>query len=114
MWRFCTSKCCICALPDQKGVYGAHFHSGRCTVSVDFYLTGELKLAYLKKPYYVTLGLFQMAILLQFNDCLTLSTEEMIERTKLQDKDWPRHVSPLVDSKLLLVVSIVSVIRTTL
>lgn len=61
-------------------------------------------MSYLDKPYLVTVGLFQMAILLQYNDCDALSAEEVRERTDLEEKDWNRQIQPLLDSKLLIEV----------
>lgn len=65
---------------------------------------GELKLQYLDKPYYVSLGLYQMSILLQYNDCDRYTADELRERTKLEQRDWTRHALPLLDSKILLLV----------
>lgn len=65
---------------------------------------GELKLGYLDKLYSINVGLFQMAILLQFNDGDSLSAEDLQERTNLERKDWKRHLQPLIDAKLLVEV----------
>ncbi|KAF6020780.1 CUL2 [Bugula neritina] len=81
--------------------------NGRKLSWVHGYSTGELKLSYLGKPYYVTLGLFQMAILLQFNEGDRFSSSELKDRTKLEDKEWNRHITPLLDSKMLVVVCLI-------
>lgn len=70
-----------------------------------FISLGELRFNYLPKQYSVTLGLFQMAILLQFNDETTLTGDEIRQRTKLEEKDWNRHVQPLIENKILVEVS---------
>ena len=76
----------------------------KSTNNILLHVAGELKLHYLAKPYYVTLGLYQMAILLQYNDCDNYTADELKERTKLEEKEWSRHVQPLLDNKIILLV----------
>ncbi|XP_067929396.1 cullin-2-like [Watersipora subatra] len=78
--------------------------NGRKLSWVHGYSTGELKLQYLPKAYSVTLGLYQMSILLQYNDCLQYTADELKERTKLEEKDWNRHVQPLTNDKMIILV----------
>lgn len=42
-----------------------------------------------------------MALLLQFNDCVEMTGDELRERTKLEEKEWKRHMQPLIDNKLI-------------
>lgn len=78
--------------------------NGRKLSWVHSHSTGELKLNYLSKSYYVTFGLFQMALLLQFNDSVEYTGEELRERTKLEEKEWKRHIQPLTDNKIIIEV----------
>lgn len=67
--------------------------------------TGELRINHLPKPYTVSVGLFQMGILLQYNESTSFSAEELRERTKLEEKDWTRQIQPLIDSKMIIEVN---------
>lgn len=62
----------------------------------------ELKFCYLKKPYFVTMSTYQMAILLLFQTADTQSYGEVQESTKLNDEQLVKQVQSLVESKLLL------------
>ncbi|CAG0902644.1 unnamed protein product [Darwinula stevensoni] len=65
--------------------------------------TGELKLNHLKKPYYVTLGTYQMAILLLFSTCDSYKVHELQRHTHLNEDQFGKHFASLVDAKLFLV-----------
>lgn len=66
-----------------------------------YYVSGELKLGYLKKPYIVTMQTFQMAVLLLFENCDSLTCNEVQETLQLNCDQFGKHVSSLVDCKLL-------------
>ena len=62
---------------------------------------GEVKLNYLSRQYFVTMGLFLMAVLLPFNTTASLTFRDLCEVTQLEDKDLVRHIQQLVDIKLI-------------
>jgi len=62
---------------------------------------GEVKLSYLSRPYFVTMGLFLMAVLLPFNTSTSLTFRDLREATQLDHKDLSRHVQQLLDIKLI-------------
>ena len=59
-------------------------------------------MTYLKKPYIVTMGTFHMAILLLFNNCETSSFKELMESTKLPDKELKKQLQSLLDTKIIV------------
>ncbi|WAQ93638.1 CUL2-like protein [Mya arenaria] len=61
----------------------------------------ELKLNYLKKPYIVTMGSFQMALLLMFNTSDVISFTTMADHTKLGEKEMNKQLQSLLDAKLI-------------
>ncbi|EFX71319.1 hypothetical protein DAPPUDRAFT_255909 [Daphnia pulex] len=66
---------------------------------------GELKLNYLKKRYFITMGTFQMAMLLVFQKTNSVTCGELMEATKLNSDQFQKALQSLVDSKLLAVTS---------
>jgi len=62
---------------------------------------GEVKLNYLSRQYFVTMGLYLMAVLLPFNTSPSLTFRDLGEVTQLDAKDLARHVQQLVDIKLI-------------
>jgi len=62
---------------------------------------GEVKLNYLSRQYFVTMGLFLMTVLLPFNTSTSLTFRDLCEMTQLDPKDLARHVQQLVDVKLI-------------
>ena len=64
-------------------------------------MTGEVKLNYLSRQYFVTMGLYLMTVLLPFNTSTTLTFHDLREVTQLEDRDLARHVQQLVDIKLI-------------
>jgi cullin 2 len=64
-------------------------------------VAGELKLGYLKKTYIVTMQTFQMAALLLFENCDSLSCAEVQQTLQLNAEQFSKHISSLVDCKLL-------------
>ena len=72
----------------------------------------DIKLNYLKKHYSVTMGTFQMSVLLGFNNSTTLSIKELQETTQLPEKELIRQVQSLLESKLLMVQDKLSSVET--
>lgn len=62
---------------------------------------GELKLSHLKKSYIVTMQTYQMAIILLFETCDTLSCREIQNTLQLNDETYQKHMQPMIESKLL-------------
>jgi len=76
-------------------------YCGRKLTWVHHLCTTELKLGYLKKPYVVSMGTFQMAILLQFESSNTLTFKEIQESTQLNAEQLSRNLQSLIEAKLL-------------
>lgn len=83
-----------------ENFYHNHF-SGRKLTWLHHLCQGELKLGYLKKTYIVTMQTFQMAVLLLFENCNSLTCVEVQETLQLNCDQFGKHVSSLVDCKLL-------------
>jgi len=62
---------------------------------------GELKLSHLKKSYIVTMQTYQMAIILLFESCDSLSCREIQNTLQLNDETFQKHMQPMIESKLL-------------
>ena len=58
-------------------------------------------MTYLKKPYFVTMGTFHMGIMLHFNNADRVSFKELLENTKLPDKELQKQLQSLVDTKMI-------------
>ena len=56
---------------------------------------------YLKRPYVVTMGTYQMALMLQFERGPRLTREQLRSETLLNDEQFERQLMSLVDAKLL-------------
>ncbi|XP_075213693.1 cullin 2 [Lycorma delicatula] len=84
-----------------ENFYHNHF-SGRKLTWLHHLCQGELKLGYLKKPYIVTMQTFQMAVLLLFENADSLTCAEVQETLQLNADQFSKHISSLVDCKLLL------------
>ena len=59
-------------------------------------------MTHLDRSYFVTMGTYQMAVLLQFNDHEQLTVNEIEEATKLNTKEVEKQISSLVEAKFLL------------
>lgn len=59
-------------------------------------------MTHLDRSYFVTMGTYQMAVLLQFNDHTQLTVNEIEEATKLNTKEVEKQISSLIDAKFLL------------
>ncbi len=64
---------------------------------------GELKLKLKEKYYFITMGTFQMAMLLEFQKTDSLTCGELMEATKLNSDQFQKTVQSLVNAKLLAV-----------
>ncbi|XP_054268118.1 cullin-2-like isoform X1 [Macrosteles quadrilineatus] len=83
-----------------ENFYHNHF-SGRKLTWLHHLCQGELKLGYLKKTYIVTMQTFQMAVLLLFENCDSLSCGEVQQTLQLNSEQFSKHISSLVECKLL-------------
>lgn len=63
---------------------------------------GDLRLGYLKKPYVVNVSTFHMGIMLCFNNSAMQSVRELVEFTKMTERDLLKHIQILIDTKILL------------
>jgi cullin 2 len=61
-----------------------------------------VKLQYLKKPYFVSMGTFQMAVLLPFETMDRLSVKELQATTQLPEKELHKQALSLVEAKILI------------
>uniref|UniRef100_A0A1B6DHH6 Cullin-2 n=1 Tax=Clastoptera arizonana TaxID=38151 RepID=A0A1B6DHH6_9HEMI len=80
--------------------YHRHFN-GRKLTWLHHLCQGELKIGYLKKTYIVIMQTFQMAILLLFENCDNLTCKEIQDTLQLNSDQFDKHISSLVDCKLL-------------
>lgn len=80
--------------------YHAQF-SGRKLTLLHHLCQGELKLNYLKKPYLVTMPTYQMALLLLFEHCDSVSCKEAATLLRLSHDQLAKHAVSLLDCKLL-------------
>ncbi len=58
-------------------------------------------MSHLDRSYFVTMGTYQMAILLMFNEHQKLTLNEIEEGTKLNIKELEKQISSLIESKFL-------------
>ncbi|EDW36922.1 GL25796 [Drosophila persimilis] len=75
--------------------------SGRKLTWLHHMCHGELKLSHLKKSYIVTMQTYQMAIILLFETCDSLSCREIQNTLQLNDETFQKHMQPMIESKLL-------------
>ncbi|CAF1129217.1 unnamed protein product, partial [Didymodactylos carnosus] len=64
--------------------------------------TAEVRMCHLDRPYFVTMGTYQMAILLCFNESQRLTVGELEEATKLNTKELEKQIQSLIEGKFLL------------
>ncbi|XP_055381981.1 cullin-2 [Condylostylus longicornis] len=79
--------------------------SGRKLTWLHHLCQGELKLGYLKKIYIVTMQTYQMAMLLLFETCDSLTCKEIQETLQLNNDTFQKHMQSLIESKLLIAES---------
>jgi len=58
-------------------------------------------MSHLDRPYFVTMGSYQMAILLTFNDHEQLTLNEIEEATKVNIKELEKQILSLIENKFL-------------
>lgn len=80
--------------------YHAQF-SGRKLTWLHHLCQGELKLNYLKKSYLVTVQTYQMALLLLFEDCDSISCKDAAISLRLTHDQLSKHAISLIDCKIL-------------
>jgi len=78
-------------------------YNGRKLTWMHNLCNADIRFNYLKKPYSVTMGTFQMAILLGFNQATTLTIRELQEFSQLPEKELVKQVQSLLEAKLLIV-----------
>lgn len=59
-------------------------------------------MSHLDRPYFVTMGTYQMAILLLFNQHEQLTLNEIEESTKINLKELEKQIISLIESRILL------------
>ncbi|CAF3459379.1 unnamed protein product [Rotaria sp. Silwood1] len=84
-----------------EAFYGKKY-SGRKLCWMYNLSNAEIRMTHLDRSYFVTMGTYQMAILLQFNDHQQLTISEIEEATKLNIKELEKQVISLIDAKFLL------------
>jgi len=70
--------------------------------NINFSLLAEIRMTHLDRSYFVTMGTYQMAVLLQFNDHEKLTLNEIEESTKLNLKELEKQIISLIEAKFLL------------
>lgn len=85
---------------DFESFYNMKF-SGRKLSWLHHLCHGELKVSLAKKSYLITMQTYQMAMLLLFEACDTLSCSEIKDVLQLNNDNFQKHLQSLIDSKLL-------------
>jgi hypothetical protein len=62
----------------------------------------EIRISHLDRPYFVTMGTYQMAILLIFNEHKKLTLNEIEEATKIHIRELEKQILSLIEHKFLL------------
>ncbi|XP_060845005.1 cullin-2-like [Rhopalosiphum padi] len=96
-------------IPKQLTAYVENFvlfysekFNGRKLTWLHHQSQGVLKLNYLPKMYIVTLQMFQMSIMLLFEDCNTLKYSAINDILKLNNDQFQKHINSLIECKLLM------------
>lgn len=85
-------------------MFEAFYHksfNGRKLTWLHHMCHGELKLGYLKKTYIVTMQTYQMAMLLLFESCDSLTCKDIQSTLQLNSETFQKHLQSLLESKLL-------------
>jgi hypothetical protein len=61
----------------------------------------EIRISHLDRPYFVTMGTYQMAILLIFNEHKKLTLNEIEEATKIHIRELEKQILSLIEHKFL-------------
>lgn len=67
-----------------------------------YFVSGELKFNHLKRPYFVSMGTFHMAILLLFNSSDSLKLSDIMEHTKLSEAELKKQLQTLTETKIVV------------
>lgn len=94
-------------IQDFENFYNMKF-SGRKLSWLHHLCHGELKVSLAKKSYLITMQTYQMAMLLLFESCDTLSCKDIKDVLQLNNENFQKHLQSLIDSKLLTLDSEVS------
>jgi hypothetical protein len=81
---------------------GKEINSGLNFEHFQFLFLAEIRMTHLDRSYFVTMGTYQMGILLQFNEHKQLTLNEIEEATKLNMKELEKQTISLIDAKFLL------------
>uniref|UniRef100_A0A8C1WLY2 Cullin-2 n=1 Tax=Cyprinus carpio TaxID=7962 RepID=A0A8C1WLY2_CYPCA len=65
------------------------------------FLSGEVKMNYLSKPYVAVVTTYQMAVLLAFNNGETVSYRELQDSTQMNEKELQKTIKSLLDVKMI-------------
>ncbi|CAF3582944.1 unnamed protein product [Adineta steineri] len=84
-----------------EAFYGKKY-SGRKLCWMYNLSNAEIRMTHLDRSYFVTMGTYQMAVLLQFNDHQQLTLSEIEEAIKINIKELEKQVLSLIDAKFLL------------
>lgn len=79
-------------------------YNGRKLTWIQNLCNADVRLNYLKRQYSITMGTFQMAILLCFNNSNSLTIKDIQENIQLPEKELIKQIQSLLESKLLLLV----------
>lgn len=87
-----------------EAFYNTSF-SGRKLTWLHHLCAGELKVSLNKKNYLITMQTYQMAMLLLFENCDTMSCKDVRDVLQLSHDNFQKHLQSLMDSKLLVLNS---------
>ena len=59
-------------------------------------------MTHVNRSYFVTMSIYQMAILLLFNEHEKLQIKDIEEATKINTKELENQIIPLIENKILL------------
>uniref|UniRef100_A0A673LM90 Cullin-2-like n=1 Tax=Sinocyclocheilus rhinocerous TaxID=307959 RepID=A0A673LM90_9TELE len=65
------------------------------------FVSGEVKMNYLCKPYVAVVTTYQMAVLLAFNNSETVSYKELQDSTQMNEKELQKTIKSLLDVKMI-------------
>lgn len=83
-------------------------YSGRKLTWLHHLCHGEIKVCISKKPYFITMQTYQMAMLLLFENCDSMSCQDIKDVLQLNSENFQKHMQSLLESKLLVLCSDVS------
>ncbi|CAF0948041.1 unnamed protein product [Adineta ricciae] len=84
-----------------EAFYGKKY-SGRKLCWMYNLSNAEIRMTHLDRPYFVTMGTYQMAVLLQFNERQQLTINEIEDAIKINIRELDKQILSLIDAKFLL------------